>query len=116
MFSDKIVHRIFDDVLVDEREIFVDSCIKGGVRKLEASFWLRSAHQTTTAPPFSAALITISLRFFKLFSADHSSDERLKNEMLRLNFSLLISWRHLLMKKSKDANWPSGGVHLDFRI
>ena len=20
------------------------------------------------------------------------------------------------MKKSKDANWPSGGVHLDFRI
>ena len=36
--------------------------------------------------------------------------------MLRLNLSLLISWRYFLMKKSKDANWPSVGVHLDFRI
>ena len=36
--------------------------------------------------------------------------------MLRLNLSLLISLRHFLMKKSKDKNWPSGGVRLDFRI
>ena len=54
--------------------------------------------------------------FFRLFSADHSSEERLENLVLRLNLSLLISWRLFLMKKSKDANWPSGGVHLDFRI
>ena len=40
---------------------------------------------------------------------------RLENLVLRLNLSLLISWRLFLMKKSKDANWPSGGVHLDFR-
>ena len=36
--------------------------------------------------------------------------------MLQLNLSLLISWRHFLRKKSKDENWPCGGVHLDFRI
>ena len=59
--------------------------------------------------------MTMSLRFFRLFSADHSSEERLENLVLRLNLSLLISWRLFLMKKSKDANWPSGGVHLDFR-
>ena len=60
--------------------------------------------------------MTMSLRFFRLFSADHSSEERLENLVLRLNLSLLISWRHFLRKKSKDENWPSGGVHLDFRI
>ena len=32
------------------------------------------------------------------------------------NLSLLIECRHFLMEKSRDANWPSGGVHLDFRI
>ena len=36
--------------------------------------------------------------------------------MLRLNLSLLISWRYFLMKKSKDTNWPYVGVHEDFRI
>ena len=34
--------------------------------------------------------------------------------MLRLNLSLLISWRYFLMKKSKDANWPSGGALYTF--
>ena len=50
-----------------------------------------------------------------LFSADHSSEERSENLVLRLNLSLLISSRLFLMKKSKYANWPSGGYHLDFR-
>ena len=27
-----------------------------------------------------------------------------------------MSWRHFLMKKSKEANWPSGGVQFDFRV
>ena len=35
--------------------------------------------------------------------------------MLQLNFNFWMSWRHFLMKKSKEANWPSGGVHLDLR-
>ena len=60
--------------------------------------------------------MTMSLGFFRLFSADQSSEERLENLVLQLNLSLLISWPHFLMKKSKDENWPSGGVHLDFRI
>ena len=54
--------------------------------------------------------------FLDFFSADQSSEERLEILVLQLNLSLLISWRHFLMKKSKDENWPSGGVHLDFRI
>ena len=32
------------------------------------------------------------------------------------NLRFLIECRHFLMEKSRDANWPSGGVHLDFRI
>ena len=52
------------------------------------------AGQTTTAPPSSAALITMSLRFFQLFNTEHSSEEMLENLVLRLNLSLLISWRH----------------------
>ena len=40
----------------------------------------------------------------------------MENLLLRLNLSFLISWRHFSMKKAKDANWPSGGVHLDFWI
>ena len=80
----------------------------------KASFWQRSACQTTTMSPLSAALITKCLRFFVLFSPVHSSHERLEILVLRLNLSLLIPWRYLLMTKSKDANWPSEGVHLDF--
>ena len=60
--------------------------------------------------------MTMSLRFFRLFSADHSSEERLENLVSRLNLSLLISWRHFLMKKSKDESWPLWEVHLNFRI
>ena len=60
--------------------------------------------------------MTISLRFFRLFRPDHSSEERMENLVSRLNLSLLISWRHFLMKKSKDESWPSWGVHLNFRI
>ena len=57
----------------------------------KASFWQRSACQTTTVSPLSAALITKSeLRFFGLFSAVHSSHERLEILVLRLNLSLLI--------------------------
>ena len=38
--------------------------------------------------------MTMSLGFFRLFSADHPSEERLKNFVLRLNLSLFISWQH----------------------
>ena len=51
MFSYKIVNRIFENVLVDESDIFVNFCIKGGVKKLLQRFFLveaRSARQTTT--------------------------------------------------------------------
>ena len=58
----------------------------------------------------------MSLRLLRFFSAALSSEERLENLVLRLKFSLLMSWRHLLTKKSKEANWPSGGVHFDFRV
>ena len=40
----------------------------------------------------------------------------LEHLVLRLNLSLLISWRHFWMKKTKGVNWPSWGVHLDFGI
>ena len=60
-----------------------ESCYK-------ASFWQRSACQTTTVSPLSAALITKCLRFFGLFSPVHSSHERLEILVLRLNLSLLI--------------------------
>ena len=84
MFSYEFVNRIFNGVLVNRREIFVNLFIKRGVR--------RSDRQTTKAPPLSAALITMSLRFLRFFSADHSLEERLENLVLRLKLSLLISW------------------------
>ena len=48
------------------------------IRSLIVFFWQRSACQTTTVSPLSAALITKCLRFFVLFSAVHSSHERLE--------------------------------------
>ena len=47
--------------------------------------------------------------------AVHSSLERLGSTVLQLKVCLRTSWRHFLIKKSIDANWPSGGVHFDFR-
>ena len=35
--------------------------------------------------------------------------------MLRLNLIFWMSWRHILGKKTKEANCPCGGVHLDLR-
>ena len=32
-----------------------------------------------------------------------------------IELSLLISWRHFLMKKSKDPNWPSEGVQSNLK-
>ena len=72
--------------------------------------------QTTIAPPLSAALMTRSFRFLRFRRAVHSSLEWLENLVLRLKFSLRISWRHFLIKKSIDANCPSGGVHFDLRV
>ena len=54
----------------------------------------------------SCGKTTTALPFFRLFSADQSFEERLESLVLRLTLSLLISWRHFLMKNSKDANWP----------
>ena len=62
------------------------------------------------------ALTILSLRLLRFSSATLFSEERLENLVLRLNLSLLMSLRHLLMKKSKEAAWTSGGVHFDFRV
>ena len=35
--------------------------------------------------------------------------------MWQLNLSFWMLWRHFVMRKSKEANWPSGGVHFDLR-
>ena len=43
--------------------------------------------------------------------AFHSSLKKLESLVLKLKLSLCTSW----MNKSIDANWPSGGVHFDFR-
>ena len=32
-----------------------------------------------------------------------------------IELSLLITWRHFLMKKSKDPNWPSEGVQSNLK-
>ena len=40
LFSNKIVNRIFDNVLLDQSEIFVHFSIKGGVRRLPQGFFL----------------------------------------------------------------------------
>ena len=71
--------------------------------------------QATTAPPLSADLMTMSCRLLRFLRANHSSEERLENLVWQLNLSFWMSWRHLLMKKSKEASWPSGGVHFDLR-
>ena len=55
-------------------------------------------------PRRSASLITLSLLFFGLFCAEHSSEERLENLVLSLNLSLLLSWRHFWMKNLKMRN------------
>ena len=115
MFSYEFVNRIFNGVLVNRSEIFVDLLIKRGVRKLPLSLFL-----VEVGPPnnLGAALVgrfnNNVFAFLRLLGADHSSEERLENLVVRLKLSLLISWRHFLMKKCNDANWPSGGVHFDF--
>ena len=57
----------------------------------KASFWYRSARQTTKALPLSAAFTIMSLRLLRFLSAALSSEERLENLVLRLKFSLLMS-------------------------
>ena len=58
----------------------------------------------------------MSLRLLRFSRAAFSSVGRLENLVLRLKLSLLMSWRHLLLKNSKEVNWPSGGVRIDFRV
>ena len=45
-----------------------------------------------------------------------SSEERLENLVFQLELSLSMSWEHLLMRKSKEANWPCGTVHFNFWV
>ena len=116
MFSSKIVNSVFYNFLIDESEIFVNFGIKRGVRKLTQSFFLVEVGQpnkdcTACVGRFNNYVFA----FFSLLNVDHSFEERL--EIWCYDYlSLLISWRYFLMKKSKDVNWTSGGVHLDFRI
>ena len=106
LFSYKIEKRIFDNVSVDESEIFVNFCMKEDFRKLPQSFLLLEVGPPTkTAPPLSAALIIVFaffflffFFFFRLFSADHSSEEKLENLVLRLDLIVSILCRHFLMK------------------
>ena len=105
LFSYKIEKRIFDNVSVDESEIFVNFCMKEDFRKLPQIFLLLEVGPPTkTAPPLSATLIIVFAFFFffsfffRLFSADHSSEEKLENLVLRLDLSFLILCRHFLMK------------------
>ena len=104
LFSYKIEKRIFGNVSVDESEIFVNFCMKENFRKLPQSFLLLEVGPpTNTAPPLSAALIIVFaffffFFFFRLFSADHSSEEKLENLVLRLDLSFLILCWHFLMK------------------
>ena len=104
LFSYKIEKRIFDNVSVDESEIFVNFCMKEDFRKLLQSFLLLEVGPPTkTAPPLSIALIIVFAFFFfpfffRLFSADHSSEEKLENLVLRLDLSFLKLCRHFLMK------------------
>ena len=65
LFSYKIEKRIFDNVSVDESEIFVNFCMKEDFRKLPQSFLLLEVGPPTkTAPPLSAALIIVFAFFF----------------------------------------------------
>ena len=107
LFSYKIEKRIFDNVSVDESEIFVNFCMKEDFRKLPQSFLLLEVGPPTkTAPPLSAGRFNNCLCvfflffffFFRLFSADHSSEEKLENLVLRLDLSFLKLCRHFLMK------------------
>ena len=105
LFSYKIEKRIFDNVSVDESVIFVNFCMKEDFRKLPQSFLLLEVGPPTkTAPPLSTALIIVFAFFFffpfffRLFSADHSSEEKLENLVLRLDLSFLKLCRHFLMK------------------
>ena len=101
--------------MLDGMEIFVNFC-KRGIRKLSQSFSLVEIGPPNNDCASFVGRFNNCLRFSGLFRADHSFEERLENLVLRLNLSLLKSWRHFLMKKSKDANKLSGGVHLHFQI
>ena len=101
--------------LVGERKIFVDSLAQNIVSAScrPASCLKRLVRQTaTTAPTLSAGLMTISLRFRSVLSAAHSSPVRLE---YLTDVLTRMSWRHFLTKRSTEANWPAGGVQLDFR-
>ena len=92
--------------LVEVRSLSTDFRIKIGVSKLPQSFFL-----VEVGPPSnqSAAFVGRFYNYVSAFtirfsSAALSSEERLENFVLRLKLSLLMSCRHLLMKKSKEAN------------
>ena len=68
LFSYKIEKRIFDNVSVDESEIFVNFCMKEDFRKLPQSFLLLEVGPPTkTAPPLSAGRFNNCLCVFFLF-------------------------------------------------
>ena len=50
--------------------------------------------------------LIVFLTLFWLMKVRSLSYIWLESLALRLTLSLLISWRHFLMKNSKDANWP----------
>ena len=79
LFDYKVVNSALDNFLVSGSEIFIDFSIKRIARSWhKASFWKRSARQTTKRPPLSAALTIRALRLPRFSSAALSSEVRLE--------------------------------------
>lgn len=68
---------------------------------------------TTTAPPLSAGLISMSVQLRKNISASLCSFERFCTVACLLKSRQLISVWQRWMKWSQEENWLDGGIHLD---
>ena len=116
MFSYKIVSRVFENVLVDEIEIFVNFSIKRGIRKLPQSLSL-----VEVGPPNSDCASLVG-RFnnyvcdFFDFLVPTTLPKKSGKFGVTIEFKFVNIVRTFFYEKNLNTNLPSGGVHLDFRI
>ena len=107
---------VFDKFLICGGEIFLDFGIKRGVKKLPQSFFL-----VKVGPPkdYRAAFVgrfdNYVIAFTKIFKHRPLFRGKVGNFDVTIEFKFVNVMTAFLVKKSKEANCPSGGVHLDLR-
>ena len=107
MINYEILNGVFDKFLIFGSEIFLDFGIKRGVK---------------VGPPnnYRAAFVSqfdnYVIAFTKIFKRRPLFQGKVGKLSVTIEFKFVNVVMAFLVKKSKKANCPSGGVHLDLRI